>query len=122
MIAAVTGGTGFVGTALINRLLRAGTFSEIRVLTRRGRVQPGARVFRGDLLTDPLHAFVEGADVVFHCAGELRREEAMRALHVDGTRRLVEAARGRVPRWVQLSSVGAYGRAVRDGLIDETSP
>lgn len=118
MIAAVTGGTGFVGTALVSRLQRSG-FSEIRVLSRRGA---GAHAVKGDLLKDDLHAFVDGADVLFHCAGELRREEAMRALHVDGTRRLVDAARGRVRRWVQLSSVGAYGRALRAGTIDESSP
>jgi nucleoside-diphosphate-sugar epimerase len=46
----------------------------------------------------------------------------MRALHVDGTRRLVEAAAGRVPRWVQLSSVGAYGRHNMDGSVSEDSP
>lgn len=112
MIAAVTGGTGFIGTALVAALRRGG-FSEIRVLSRRNG---------GDLLKDDLRPFVDGADVLFHCAGELRREEAMRALHVEGTRRLVEAARGRVGRWVQLSSVGAYGLAQREGTVDERSP
>lgn len=29
--------------------------------------------------------------------------------HADGTGRLVEAAKENVGRWVQLSSVGAYG-------------
>lgn len=112
MIAAVTGGTGFIGSALVAALRRGG-FSEVRVLSRRSG---------GDLLKDDLHPFVDGADVLFHCAGELRREEAMRALHVEGTRRLVEAARGRIGRWVQLSSVGAYGLAQRAGTVDERSP
>jgi len=112
VIAAVTGGTGFIGAALVKALRRSG-FSEIRVLSRRSG---------GDLLKDDLRPFVDGADVLFHCAGELRREEAMRALHVEGTRRLVEAARGRVGRWVQLSSVGAYGLAQREGTVDERSP
>lgn len=120
MIAAVTGGTGFVGAALVPRL--AARFSEVRVLSRRQSAPPGARLVRGDLRSDSLDAFVEGADVLFHCAGELRREEAMRELHVEGTRRLVAAARGRVRRWVQLSSIGAYGRALREGAIDEGAP
>ena len=111
MIAAVTGGTGFIGSALVAALRRGG-FSEIRVMSRSNK---------GNLLTDDLRPFVDGADVLFHCAGELRREEAMRALHVEGTRRLVEAARGRVRRWVQLSSVGAYGLSQREGTVDERS-
>jgi len=122
VIAAVTGGSGFIGRALVERLLRAGTFEEVRVLTRGGRVAEGARRVQADLTRDPLEPFVDGAGVVFHCAGELRNEGAMRALHVEGTRRLLGAARGRAARWVQLSSVGAYGRVVREGVIEEGSP
>lgn len=122
MIAAVTGGTGFIGAALVSRLQASRRFSEVRVLSRRGGEIPGAHVVPADLLDGPLEAFVQGADLLFHCAGEVRREEAMRAVHVEGTRRLLDAARGRVGRWVQLSSVGAYGGAVREGVIEEGSP
>ena len=121
MIVAVTGGAGFVGRALVARLAQAPGVSEIRVLTRH-EAPAGTRAFQGDLTTGIPTQFLEGADILYHCAGELRREEAMRALHVDGTRRLVEAASGRVPRWVQLSSVGAYGRRNMDGSVSEDSP
>ncbi len=119
MIAAVTGGTGFVGRRLVEHLLASGTFSEVRVLTRSARAVPGARMLQGDLTTVPLGPLVEGVDLVFHCAAELRNEATMRGLHVEGTRRLLAAARGRVSRWVQLSSVGAYGRERREGIVDE---
>jgi nucleoside-diphosphate-sugar epimerase len=42
----------------------------------------------------------------------------MHAVHVAGTQHLIDAASGRIGRWVQLSSVGAYGRQ-RDGVVTE---
>jgi nucleoside-diphosphate-sugar epimerase len=121
VIAALTGGTGFIGRALVARLRRAPEVAEIRVLTRR-EAPAGSRGIRGDLTTGVPPEFLQGASLLFHCAGEVRREEAMRALHVEGTRRLAEAAAGRVRRWVQLSSVGAYGRRQQEGVVDESTP
>lgn len=121
MIAALTGGTGFIGRALVARLQRAPGVTEIRVLTRR-EVPAGTRAVRGDLTRAVPAELLAGATVLFHCAGEVRREEGMRALHVDGTQRLAEAAAGRVRRWVQLSSVGAYGRRQQEGIVDESAP
>src|SRR5258708_24160078 len=45
----------------------------------------------------------------------------MRALHVEGTQRLIGAASGRVRRWIQLSSVGVYGRGVREATVEEAA-
>ena len=116
MICAVTGGSGFIGARLVARLRADG--HEVRLLSR--RPSPGdPQVIAGDLASDgnpeALTAFIRGADIVYHCAGEVQRESAMRALHVDGTRRLLAAAGAESDRraaplhWVQLSSVGAYG-------------
>ncbi len=44
----------------------------------------------------------------------------MRALHVDATQKLAEAASRRVPHWVQLSSVGVYGQ-ITQGIVTEDS-
>jgi nucleoside-diphosphate-sugar epimerase len=111
MIAAVTGATGFIGRALVARLRREPAIREVRILSRR----------HGFDLLKPVPA-LEGIDVLFHCAGEIRDEAKMRPLHVEGTRRLVAAARGRVSRWVQLSSVGVYGRRQRAGTVGESAP
>jgi nucleoside-diphosphate-sugar epimerase len=125
MIIAVTGASGFIGTALLEKLLARG--DTVRVLTRREDVHwsTGVRPHVGDL-SDPaapnaLAAFCDGADVLFHCAGDYRDESRMVALHVRGTQHLLQAARGRIGRWVQLSSVGAYG-PYRDGIVTEDSP
>ncbi len=123
MIVAITGGSGFIGRKLALRHLQRG--DEVRVLTRHPNASglpDGAVPFAGDLTADAgLHAFVAGADVLYHCAGEIRDPARMEALHVEGTRRLIEAARHRVGRWVQLSSVGVYGQP-RKGRITEDSP
>lgn len=125
MIVAVTGASGFIGSALLQKLLARG--DTVRVLTRQsgGRWPPGVAAHVADL-TDPaalpaLSAFCDGADVLFHCAGDYRDESRMAALHVHGTRHLLQAAQGRIGHWVQLSSVGAYGPH-RDGIVTEDSP
>ena len=122
MIVAVTGGTGFVGNALVERLIE--DEHEVRVLTRNSEyTKKGVIPFVGDLLDDSveLNQFVQDVDVLFHCCGELSDESKMEPLHVGGTNKLLRAATGNVGRWVQLSSVGVYGPH-RSGSITEVSP
>lgn len=121
MIIAITGGTGFIGRKLVLRHLERG--DEVRVLSRNSPSEAGlpdsVHWFRGDLGgASDLQAFADGADVLYHCAGEIRDESRMVGVHVVGTRRLIEAASGRIGRWVQLSSAGAYGRQ-REGTVTE---
>lgn len=118
---AITGSTGFIGRKLAMRHLDQG--DKVRVLSRRSPSEAGLpnslQWFRSDLSgADDLQAFVDGADVLYHCAGEIRDPLRMEAVHVVGTRRLIEAAAGRIGCWVQLSSTGAYGQQ-REGTITE---
>lgn len=120
MIIALTGATGFVGRVLAARLARQG--HRIRALTRsKARVPAGCEPVEGDLERRIPEAFLRGAEVLIHCAAELRDEARMSSVNVGGTRRLLQAARGSVRRWLQLSSIGVYG-AKRAGEIDESSP
>lgn len=124
MIVAITGGTGFIGSELVNHHLEHG--DQIRVLTRRRpetwNNRDAISLFEGDLSTNQgLEAFADGADLLYHCAGQLSDERAMRALHVEGTRNLVDVSAKRIGHWVQLSSVGVYG-PVSEGVINECSP
>lgn len=111
MIIAVSGGTGFIGQRLTKAIAVAG--HEARVLTRKPvdrQVAEGVRYVSGDLAGDSdLSSFLAGVDVLFHCAGEISDPSRMEDLHVKGTARLIKAAEGKVRRWVQLSSTGAYG-------------
>lgn len=124
MIVAVTGGTGFIGKKLVNRLVERG--DTVRLLTRNpvGSGLPSlVETYQCDLATagiGKLSAMLDGVEVFYHCAGQLTDAQAMRALHVDATQKMVSVASGRVGRWVQLSSVGVYGQ-MHDGLITEES-
>lgn len=124
MIVAVTGGTGFIGKKLVERLLGRGDV--VRVLTRQPELLDKLshlEVYECDLLTIPakdLAPILQGVDVLYHCAGQLLDRHLMKSLHVDATHKLIEACSGRIGRWVQLSSVGVYGY-VDTGTVTETS-
>jgi nucleoside-diphosphate-sugar epimerase len=125
VIVAITGGTGFIGRKLVARHLALG--DRVRVLTRRAAAEvpfgEAVALFRGDLASggDILAPFAEGASLLYHCAGELRDPARMHAVHVEGTRRLLAAAGRTIGRWVQLSSVGAYGPR-NSGVVTEETP
>ncbi len=124
MIVAITGGTGFIGSVLADYHLKRG--DSVRVLTRRPPVEedtaPNFSFFSGDIAAGQgLDDFVGGADVLYHCAGEIHDDKRMHALHVTGTGHLLKAASGKVGRWVQLSSVGVYG-PMRSGIVTESDP
>ena len=126
----VTGATGFIGGALVRRLLRAGV--SVRALAR-----PSARadeleargiaVVRGDLRDrEAIARAVEGAEVVYHTAakveGPWNREQFIEA-NVGGTQRVFEACmRQRVPHVVHMSSIAVYGLAREGERIDEDTP
>jgi len=122
VIVAITGGTGFIGKHLIARHVARG--DQVRYLTRskaaediRGAV---AHIGSLDSSVDELRRFVRGADVLYHCAAELRNEADMHNTNVLGTSNLLAAAaRGETGRWVQLSSTGVYGSVRRDDIREE---
>ena len=112
----VTGGTGFLGQALVRLLVgRAGA---VRVLVRRPEGDAamrslGAEPVRGDLTTPGgCDKLVRPGDLVFHTVArvDLRGRWAdFRELTVEGTRRLLEAALACRPgRFVYVSSAGVY--------------
>jgi uncharacterized protein YbjT (DUF2867 family) len=89
---AITGGTGFVGTHLTHRLLGEG--HEVVQIAR----TPGRQdvEFRSSNLSnvEELKLAFAGCDAVAHCAGINRElgKQTFRAVHVDGTRNVVNAA------------------------------
>mgnify|MGYP006411780937 FL=1 len=121
MIIAITGGSGFIGKLLVDRHIQQG--DQVRLLSRKAPLKGvSAEYYLGDL-SNPnvdLSSFLDGVNVLYHCAGEINNESLMQGLHVNGTQRLVNAAQGKIDRWVQLSSVGVYG-VCRTSMITEDS-
>jgi NADH dehydrogenase len=98
MRVAITGGTGFVGRHLAERL----DPTETVIVSRR----TGTSIHDVDALAT---AFA-GCDAVAHCAGINREigDQTFESIHVDGTRAVIEAARrAGVKRIVMLSFLRA---------------
>ncbi len=127
----VTGGTGFIGGAVVRRLLEAG--HEVRTLVRPGADTrqldslPVERV-EGDLLDrDSLRRGMSGCGWVFHVAALYsywgHSWNDFNQTNVEGTRQVLEVARQEgIERIVYTSSISALG--VRNGgsLATEDTP
>ena len=122
----VTGGAGFIGSHLVERLL-ADSFA-VTVLDNfatgvREHVPPQATLVEGDVrdreCVDEVLAR-EPFDVVFHLAGQASIQQSFTAPEVDlstnvlGTVNVLQACVGaRVPRLVYASSMTVYGEPAR---------
>ncbi len=126
----ITGGSGFVGRAVLDRLIARGR--TVRALTRSDAsaaalASAGADPVRGDL-ADPasLERAMAGCEVVYHVAGLngfcLPDPGALTVANVEGTRAVVRAAGAAgVRRVVYTSSAATLGEA-RGTIGSESSP
>ena len=139
----VTGTAGFIGSTLAAALVSAG--HEVRGIDAfTDYYDPGLKnenvgellddprfeLVKGDLVDLPLHELLEGADIVFHLAGQ----PGVRSSWADGfgdyvddnvlaTQRVLEAAkRNSVQRVVYASSSSVYGNAARYPCTEEDLP
>ncbi len=122
----VTGATGFLGSHLVEQLLRRG--EAVRIFSQSPLERAGVEVMSGSVTSagDVARA-VTGVDRVFHLAGFVSRKKEdahrMYAVHVEGTRLLCEAAvTAKVKRIVLASTSGTVAVSERaDEMPDEDS-
>jgi nucleoside-diphosphate-sugar epimerase len=127
----VTGGTGLLGSHIVEQLRRRGR--PVRALVRPGadaawlRGQ-GVELAEGDI-TDPasLQRACRGVRCIYHAAarvGDWGPWPDFVRVTVDGSRNLFDAAeQAGVPRFIHISSISVYGHINRKGLvIDESAP
>ncbi len=130
MKALVTGATGFVGSHLVEALVRRGDTVTALVRSPAKATLLNAlpvRQVAGDLTdVDALRAATADQDVIFHVAGltAARDEAAFLRGNRDGTARLVDAAlaAARPARMVLVSSMAAGGPAPRGRPLTGSEP
>ena len=118
MKAFVTGGTGFIGRALIRQLITRGYRVHALARSQDGAAALqalGATVVPGDVTDrESMRAAMRGSDVVFHLAAIYNYSPAAQAqcepINVEGTRVVLGLAHElRVPRIVYTSSLAVFG-------------
>jgi dihydroflavonol-4-reductase len=126
----VTGGGGFIGRRVVDRLIQAGT--EVRAIARSDAPadrlrQAGCEVVIGDATdADLLAKAMAGCESVYHLAGDYRvgigrdDQPAMLASNVTAAERVLDAAIGAgVRKIVHVSTINAFGNTGYR-VVDET--
>ncbi len=134
----VTGGAGFIGSNLVNRLLEIGV-EEIIILDnlstgtlKNVNSDPKVKLIQVDISdSEELNKYYDqfiGTDVIFHLAAKARVQPSIKdpvlfnKNNVDGTlNMLVVAKDNNIKRFVYSASSSAYGNAIKMPL-EETMP
>lgn len=110
----VTGGSGFIGSHLVDKLVERG--HQVRVLDQKVPHRADVDFLEGDILSlSDMERAVRGSDVFYHLAGfsniDLVKDDPLQTmkLSVMGTAHALEAARReRIGRFIFASSIYVY--------------
>lgn len=127
----VTGATGFIGTKLVNELVRKG--HTVHALSRSSSNREGLnhdriRIVEGDILDrDSLERGMKGCSQVYHLAAYAknwaRDKSIFYRMNVDGMRNVFEAAKAcKIKRVVFTSTIVAFGPTKRGVIGNEAMP
>jgi uncharacterized protein YbjT (DUF2867 family) len=115
----VTGGSGFVGSAVLDELLSRGY--QVKALVNRRKLdRSDVQLIEGGLFNDKaLDEGMRGCDAVIHLVGIIMQRPSkgitFERMHIQGTRHVVDAAkRNGVKRYVHMSALGTRRDAVSD--------
>jgi UDP-glucose 4-epimerase len=132
--AVVTGGAGFIGSNLVDKLIEQGV--EVTILDdlstgKKENINPKAEFIECDISTASqidLTFYINGADIVFHTAAKARVQPSIddpltfNKANVDGTLNMLYASyKMKVKRFVYSASSSAYGNASKFPTPEEHS-
>ncbi|UCE43033.1 MAG: NAD-dependent epimerase/dehydratase family protein [Candidatus Aminicenantes bacterium] len=128
MKAFITGASGFIGTHLVEELLRQKW--QVRVLLHKRSLpdQERIQVFRGDISNSlPLKDMLRGTDVLFHLAAALGASQISKnefiQINAQGTKNILEAAQeADVKRIIHFGSGGVLGSVKENKAVGEDYP
>ena len=123
----VTGGSGYFGSLLVERLLDAGHRVRVFDLNDVDDRPRGVEFVAGDIRDAPVvRDAVDGVDVVMHNVAQVplaRDLHELRSVNVDGTRRLLEAsADAGVAKVIHTSSSAVFGVPETNPVLPTTVP
>ena len=125
--ALVTGGSGYFGMLLVQRLIESGQKVRILDLNDATDRPDGVELVQGDIRDrSVVAAAVDGVDVVYNNVAQVplaRDEMLLRTVNVDGTTRLLDACRDAgVGKVVHTSSSAVFGVPDVNPVLPTTVP
>jgi nucleoside-diphosphate-sugar epimerase len=125
--ALITGGSGYFGTLLRDRLMARGHLIRVFDLVDANDRPGEVRFFQGDIRDESrVRKACEGCDVVYHCVAQVplaKDKRLFASVNVQGTERLLAAARAAsVRKVIYLSSSAVFGVPRANPVTEETEP
>ena len=119
----VTGGTGFIGSKLVDKLVNRGT--SVTCLVRTGGISnPAVKTITGDLTYPDFILPDQEYDVVYHLAaawpGE-KDKKILKTVNYDGTVNLFSLIKDKAKFIVYISGLGVFGNP-GENVVDENTP
>jgi nucleoside-diphosphate-sugar epimerase len=123
----VTGGSGYFGSLLVERLVARGDSVRVLDISDASDRPPGVDFVQGDIRdANAVAEAVARCDAVFHNVAQVplaKDPNLLRTVNVDGTRVLLDAARrAKVAKIVHTSSSAVFGVPTHNPVLPTTVP
>jgi nucleoside-diphosphate-sugar epimerase len=112
----VTGGTGFLGSAFVDKLINYNI--KTYIITRKNIVSNNPNIIYIKTNLTEISTIPEDVDIIVNCAGVIDKEEEMDLINVNVVEKLCKICINNNIKFLHISSVGVYGCQI-DTIINE---